>query len=422
MSHKRSNTNYFNSPAIEINTLKNGKGRSNSLLHRKETANKEYKNRISLNPLGEPKMDLRDQIPTHHIRDMILKTNYLNELDEIKAFDKADFQSDMNSQSKKQKYQLLLEKDLHINKLCQTKNNEIKTEFENRKKSLRDQLTSIIRDSLLFAKKNSPVAAMLPPGVNEFFEKMKQEEDPDDEIINFSTTKTMRSNSERKSTNPNNKYIKKRKNEFLSLLGVDVENLSMNNINVDIDKAWNFVLQWARGRNVDEILRYKVVNSIMSLTEQKASEKVKKIYEKLQIYKDYKRKQRREELRKKREEERKKKEELKKLNPRELIKEKMKTSLSETKTFNTDESNLTSRPKMKKKKKKAEEEEKFVQKEIIKLNAYKDVDEILRFINNSKYNSQSKYCKDHFNNIRRTKTMDQNMKKMMYKNLIVVRK
>ena len=45
------------------------------------------------------------------------------------------------------------------------------------------------------------------------------------------------------------------RNEFLSLIGVDVDNLSPNNVNIDIDKAWNFVLTWAKGRNVDEILR-----------------------------------------------------------------------------------------------------------------------------------------------------------------------
>lgn len=417
MSHKVLNTYYFNSTAREFNTQKNPKCRSNSLLHRKETANKEYKNRISLSPLGELKMDLRDQIPTYHVRDMILKSNYINEINAIKAFDKANLEADMHSQIQKQRYQLLLEKDLNINNRCKTKSNEIRIQFENRKTYLKDQLTSIIKDSLLFAKKNSPVAAMLPPDVHEFFEKMKTE---DDDLENFSATNTKRSNSAKINKNTKqNKYIKKHKNEFLSLIGVDVNNLSIDNINVDIDKAWKFVLKWAKGRNVDEILRYKIVNSIMSLTEQKASEKVKKIYQKLSIYKEHKRKQRREEMRKKKEEEQKKLEELKKMDPSDLIKKKMRESLKVTKTFNKEESTLTSRPKMKKKKKKEEETPKM---EIIKLNAYNDVDEIIRFIDNSKKNSQSKFYKDHFNNIKRTKTMDQKMKKLMNKNLIIERK
>ena len=142
----------------------------------------------------------------------------------------------------------------------------------------------------------------------------------------------------------------------------------------------------------------------MSLTEQKASEKVKQIYKKLELYKEYKRKERREALRKKKEEEEKRLEEIRKMDPRDLIKMKMKESLTDVKAFNKEGSSLTTRPKMKKKKK---IEEEVVKREIIKLNAYNDVDEIIRFINNSKKNSQSKLCKEHFNNIKRTKTMDQ---------------
>jgi len=369
MSKNRLNTYYFNSTARELNTQLNPKCRSNSLLHHTETSNKEYKNRISLSPLGEPKLELRDQIPTYHIRDIILKTNYLNELDAIKAFEKADIESDINAQLKRQKYQLLLEKDLNINNICKTKNNEIKVH-------------------------NS----------DNFLE----------------SSKSIRSQSETKFKNTNKKkFIKKKKNEFLSLIGVDVDNLSINNINIDIDKAWDFVLKWAKGRNVDEILRYKVVNSIMSLTEQKASEKVKKIYQKLELYKEYKRKQKREEMRKKKEEEKKRMEELKKMDPTDLIRLKMKESLSKEKTFPKEGSTLTSRPKMKKRKQKVEE---VVKTEVIKLNAYNDVDEIINFIDKSRKNSQSKFCKDHFNNIRRTKTMDQKMKNLMYKNLIIERK
>ena len=309
MNQKRLNTYYFNTSASNLNTQKNSKCRSNSLLHRKETANKEYKNRISLNPLGELKMDIRDQIPTYHISDIVLKTNYLNEIDEIKAFDKANIETDINSHTKKQKYQLLLKKDYNINNRCRAKSNEIKIQFENRKKDLQDQLTSIIRDSLLFAKKNSPVSAMLPPGMFEFFEKMKNENDADS--INLSTSnKSIRSKSEKKDSklrNNKNKFIKKAKNEFLSLIGVDVDNLSANNVSVDIDKAWNFVLRWAKGRNVDEILRYKVVNSIMSLTEQKASEKARKMYLKIEKYKEHKKKERLEKIRKKKRRRKKKK-------------------------------------------------------------------------------------------------------------------
>ena len=74
------------------------------------------------------------------------------------------------------------------------------------------------------------------------------------------------------------------------------------------------------------------------------------------------------------------------------------------------------------KKKKFKNEEEPVKREIIKLNAYNDVDEIIRFIDNSKKNSQSKLNKDHFTNIKRTKIMDEKLKRLMKKNLIVERK
>jgi len=414
MNRKRLNT-YYSSPR-ELNILRDGKGRSNSLLHRKEFANKVYNSRISLSPLGELKIDLRNQIPTSHIQDVILKTNYLNELDEIKAFDKANKQADIHANLKKHKYQLLLEKDSSINKRCKTKNNEIRTEFDNRKRSLRDQLTSIIKDSLTFAKKNNPVVSMLPPEVNEFYEKMKAE--GDDTSVHFSTSsKTLRSNTESKvvDNKKSKKFKKKHKNEFLSSIGLDVDNLSINNINIDMDKAWKTVLKWAKGRNVDEILRYKMVNSIMSLTEKKASDKATQIYKKFNIYKALKKKEKEKELKKKKEEEAKKMEEFRKNNPRGLMQMKMKESLGEPKKFPSPDA----RPKKMKKKKK---EEPPAKKEIIRLNAYDDIDEIIRFIEDSATNSQSKYYRDHFKNIRRAKTMNENMRRIAYKNSIVERK
>ena len=74
------------------------------------------------------------------------------------------------------------------------------------------------------------------------------------------------------------------------------------------------------------------------------------------------------------------------------------------------------------KKKIREQEEESPKKVVIKLNAYRDVDKIISFIDNSRKNSQSKYCKDHFKNIKGTKTMDQYMKNIVNKNSIVERK
>ena len=61
-------------------------------------------------------------------------------------------------------------------------------------------------------------------------------------------------------------------------------------------------------------------------------------------------------------------------------------------------------------------------KEVVRLNAYKDINKIIDFIENFKKESQSKLCKDHFMNIKITKSMDINLKNMLRKNGIIVMK
>ena len=111
--------------------------------------------------------------------------------------------------------------------------------------------------------------------------------------------------------------------------------MKYNHIDINIDKAWHFIKKIAKGRNVEDILRYKVVNCIMNISEKKASEKAKKIYEKLRIYKDYMNKKKEEERKRKGKKEEKYYKELLKNNPKELIRQKMVKSLSQPKLFDS---------------------------------------------------------------------------------------
>jgi hypothetical protein len=310
----------------DLNTLRNPKARSNSLFQYRPIANQEYSSRISLDPVGEKKLYLNIQKNPGHNFNVFYKTNYLEESKSLRAAKRADLQSEMNSHIKKQKYQILLQKDFFIKNTCDKKNKEIKTEFNERKMKLKNKLIQIIRESLIFAKNNSPVGAMLQSNVHEFLEKIKTE--PDNSLISVSMEST-KENNEKTKTEKSNKIKKKQKNEFLSLIGVDVENLSINHINLDIDTAWNYILRWGRGRNIEDILRMKVVNSIMSLTEQSAAEKVKHINQKYEKYKAQRNREKMEKLKKKREEEEKKLEELRQMDPREIIREKIKDSLGQ---------------------------------------------------------------------------------------------
>ena len=399
---------------------------SNSQNHYKNISDYNYEHRIKLDPAGETNtLDIRYQFPLNHVQNKLIKSDYLTQrkfnknINNKSAFEKADIQSKINLYTKKQKYQTLLKKDKNITNLCNIKNKEIKSQLDNRKIKLKNELTRIINDALLFSKKNSPVKSMLPSNINEIVENFKKQNKEVNVSLNITNLSKISNLGD----------SKPKKNEFLTLLGVDLENLTVNHVNIDIDKAWDFVLKWSKGRNIEDILRLKVVNAIMGLTEKKASEKARSIYEKMEIYKKYLEQKENEERKKKQKEEEEKYEYLRRNNPNELIKQRMMKSLSQPKLFNKDEDKIKNKNlkkfqslknKIKKKKMHKSESATFTTdyKNIIRYNSYKDVNEIIKFINNSKKDSQSKICKPHFINIKMTKNMDSNLQKMIELNQI----
>ena len=262
----------------ELNYMNNACAQSNSQFHYKDLTSKNYEHRIKLDPEGEPKIDLRNYIPNHHLHQSIIK-----EFPEDKnAFEKADIEWDISDQVNKHKYQLLLQKEEFINKLCEDKNAEIRKDLNDRKEKLRIELTKLIRDTLLFSKKNNPLSAMLPESINDIVKNIKE-----DKNINLSMNSINLSHlSGTTSTSTNKKRYES--NEFLKLLGLDLVNLTPDNIKLDIDKAWNFIMSWSVNRDIYEVIRYKVVNEISSVEEKKASLKVAKINNKIHKYKEQK--------------------------------------------------------------------------------------------------------------------------------------
>jgi hypothetical protein len=408
--------NYSKSVPKEINVQKKDIFKtyhSNSLIHYKDISSYNYEHRIRLDPSGEKKTtELRCLFPISLVRDCSIKSDYLSESKNNKetAFEKANIQSKITSHIKKQNYQNLLEKNKYIEQLCHNKNKEIKSELDERKNQLKKALTRIITDALIFSKKNNPIKAMLPDNINEIVEEVKKKTKDMSlslSMSNLSGVSSLKGESKRK------------KNEFLSLLGVDLDNLSINNVNFDINKVWNFVNRLAKGRNIEEILRCKVVNAIMSMAEKKASEQAKIMYEKLDIYKKFMEKKKMEKKAKKEKEEDKNNEELLKTNPKEYIRLKMIRSVSQPKLLNKTEKKNdkigTGHKKMKK-------SESVIltgsHKNVIKLHSYNNVNQIINFIDNSRKKSQSKLYKKHFTNIQMTKSMDLNLLKMLKKNQI----
>ena len=397
--------------------------RSNSQRHYKNITSFNYDHRIRLNPLGEKKtLDIRDQIPLSHIQDTFIKSEVCSPKNKYTktAYEKAKIEETINTHTHKQKHQRLLKGEKKIRKICFEANMITKKKFENRKERLKNQLTRIIKDALKFSKKNSAVRAMLPDNINEIVSKAKKETQDLSMTLNFSRV------SKISKVSSIGMYSILEKNDFLNSLGIDMENLNSNNINIDIDKCWNYIVKLAKGKNVEDILRYKVVNIIMNLVEKKSSEKARKIYEKLDIYKRYMALKKNEKQRRKKSEENKKEMNLKN-NVKEYLKQKMIKSLSEKKNFKVEnKNNLMSGKKYNFKKKKkiqrVESAENIIpesQKEFKRLNAYNDVTRIISFIDNSKKNSQSKVCRNHFANIQITKNMDRVGERLKKKNEII---
>lgn len=394
--------------------------RSNSQVHYKDISSFDYEHRIRLNPSGEAKtMDIRNQIPVSHIRDSFAKSELScpKNNNQATAYEKAEIEEKINFHSINQKHQNLLRREKKIKNRCHKININIKQKFETRKQRLKNELTRIIKDALKFSKKNSAVRAMLPDNINDIVAQVKKE--TQDLSLNLSRI----SRISRVSSLGMNSILEK--NDFLNSLGVDMENLNVNNVNIDIDKCWNYIVKIAKGKNVEDILRYKVVNIIMNLTEKKSAEKAKKIYEKLDIYKRYMKGKKMEEMRRKRMEEQKK-EKVLKGNIKEYLKQKMYKSLSEPKMFGIDKNDKMKgvygkKTSLKKRKKFKRAESTGItttetNKKFKRLNAYNDVSKIINFIDNSKKNSQSKVCRDHFANIQITKNMDITLQKMIEKN------
>ena len=400
--------------------------RSNSLRHYRNISSFNYEHRIRLNPLGETKtMDIRNQFPLSHIKKNFIKSEVFTPKDKsIKsAFEKAEMEETITKHIIKQKHQNLLRNEKSIRKNCYRQNRLNKKIFQKKKENLKSELTRIIRDAFQFSKKNSAVRAMLPANIDEIVDQVKKE--THNLSVNLSLSQVSRIS--RISNTKLNSIIEK--NEFLNSLGIDTENMNYNKINIDIDKCWNYIVKIAKGRNVADILRYKVVNTIMSMTEKKSAEKAKKIYEKLDIYKRYKENKRKQELRRKRNLELNGEEDIKK-----YIKQKMRKSVTEKKIFINEKNKNDKKDKNDKygnykknnwrKNKQIKRSgsvgninpENDSQGKYMRFNSYDDVNKIISFIDKSRKNSRSRLYRNHFQNIQTTKDMDITLKNLIIKN------
>ena len=393
--------------------------RSNSQSHFDYKTPNNFDRYINLHSFGEnKKIDIRNQVPISHIRDSFIKSEYNSPTNKCgkTAFEKASIEEAIKTYTNKQKYQNLLSKHKMIKNICHKTNMTLKKKIESKKERLKIQLQRIISDALKFSKKNSAVRAMLPDNIDDIVAQAKKETKDISMSLNLSHVSRI-------SRVSSVGYSILEKNEFLNSLGVDLENFNSNNINIDIDKCWNYVDKIAKGRKIEDVLRFKVVNTIMRVTEKKSSEKARKIYEKLEIYKKFMEAKKKEEKKRKRIEDAKK-EKILKNNIDQYIKNRIRKSVTEKKIFIPEDKyafSFNKKNNLKKNKKmkriasagniKTETGKKFK-----RLNAYNDVSKIITFIDKSNMNSQSKICRNHYDNIKITKNMDTVKERLLIKN------
>jgi hypothetical protein len=155
----------------------------------------------------------------------------------LDAYEKAEIESAINNQIKSKKYQNILLKDKEIKNYLHLEKKEIKKDIAQQKMKLKEDLTKIIKDSISLAKNT------------------------------YKTTNLSVDSRDVKKSSSKQKNI-----DFLNSIGISIEptNNRNNNINVNIDKTWNYVNKISKGKNnIDDILRYKIVHNLMVITGKK---------------------------------------------------------------------------------------------------------------------------------------------------------
>lgn len=178
--------------------------------------------------------NLYNNIPKNITLKKVPRPNCITPKRNLDAYEKAEIESAINNQLKSKKYQNIIKKDREIKNYLHLENNELKKDIEQQKMKLKEDLTKIIKDSISLAK-NTYKTVNLP-------------------IDNRNVKK---SNSKQKNI------------DFLNSIGISIESLNNKNnkINVNIDKAWNYINKISKGKNnIDDVLRYKIVHNLMVLT------------------------------------------------------------------------------------------------------------------------------------------------------------
>ncbi len=363
------------------------------------------------------------EVNTNNIR---TSKNIYNSNDTYNAFDKAITESYKTDKILKEKHKILEDKRTQISTMVNDRNKLSKERMEVEKQNLKEVLTRIIKDTLKFSKECTPMISMMPTKLTQTIGQIKQDRRGVLNISSGSLNLSLRSNTS------NTSAKKYESNAFLKALGLDLNNLNPNNINIDIDKAFDFIQNWkVKNDDIAQVIRFKVVNEIMNVEERRSVQKIKKINSKINFYLERKKQSKINNAIKKDDSA-----SISSIDKGSFLdtQRKFNNSKFERKTKSSSKtkgsrrgSRLTS-PNVKatspsigknrfRKNEMYQKKDKNKNKKV-KLNAYKHVDKVLGYINNSENLRDNEKLVEHFSNIKYNKYCDIMTKKLMKKNEI----
>jgi hypothetical protein len=164
----------------------------------------------------------------------------MKELKSLNAYEKAEIESNITTQILSKKYRNILQRDNDIDYYLTLENNEIKKAREKEKIKLKENLSKIIKDAMILSK-------------------------------NIEKRNHFSADNKKLKKNYSQLNLRQKKNvELLSELGIIIEELNgKNKFKININKAWNYFNKIKKRKNnkIDDILRYKIVNSILNINE-----------------------------------------------------------------------------------------------------------------------------------------------------------
>ena len=164
----------------------------------------------------------------------------MKRISKLNAYEKAEIESNITNQLLSKKYQTILKRDKDIKYYLTTENNEIKKDIEQEKIKLKEDLSKLIKDTINLSK-NIKITQGKISSV-------------DNKVLKMSNSQL---------------NLRQKNIEFLTELGINLEALNGKKTPIiNIDKAWNYINKNKKGKNnIDDILRYKIVNSILNINE-----------------------------------------------------------------------------------------------------------------------------------------------------------